>query len=393
MQRPLTIAVPIHSFEPGGVERVGLNLARAWQDMGHDVRVVLGRKEGADRFQAPRLNYDCRAAPFSTACFETLWMIACLLAFLRRHRVDAIFCAGNTYAIVCVAMRLRLGSDCPPIIAKVSNDLDRHDLPRPARWAYRAWTAFQGLLIDRFVGMAPPMRAEIASLMRVPASRIAIVPDPALTRDRAARLLGIERSCNRDAAVRFLVVGRLAPQKNYALLLRAFANGRRVGDTLTIVGDGPERSSLERLTARLELEAHVCFSGHLASPDAEYGRADCLLLSSDYEGVPAVVIEAIAAGLAIVATDCSRSMGELLAHGARGTLVATRDARALSSAIAQALSLPFLSPVARRYADAFIVDAAAGEYLDVMRSALRPTASLGEEIAREDVRQVGVRGV
>ena len=150
----MRILVPIHSFEPGGVERVALRLARAWHDAGHEVFVLLGRDEGAARGQAPELTYVRHREPISTAWWETLWMIVCLIRFLRRERVDVLFCPGNTYTVVCVAAKLLLPRRCPPVLAKISNDLDSRYLPAIARPFYRVWLHIQGRILDAFVGLA-----------------------------------------------------------------------------------------------------------------------------------------------------------------------------------------------------------------------------------------------
>lgn len=96
MTLPLRIAIPIHSFEPGGVERVALCLA-----------------------------YRIRPCRVPTARFETLGMIWSFLLFLTRERVDVIFCPGNTYAVVYVALRLLLGDNCPPIVPPSQARLSR----------------------------------------------------------------------------------------------------------------------------------------------------------------------------------------------------------------------------------------------------------------------------
>ena len=115
MSAGLRIAVPIHSFEPGGVERVALNLAAAWQADGAEVSVLLGRDMGAMKAAAPKLDYVIRPEPFPTAAWETLWLIFASWRWLRRNKVDVLFAAGNTYAIVGVALKLLLGRRCPPI--------------------------------------------------------------------------------------------------------------------------------------------------------------------------------------------------------------------------------------------------------------------------------------
>ncbi|POA63009.1 glycosyltransferase, partial [Pseudomonas sp. DP16D-R1] len=79
--------------------------------------------------------------------------------------------------------------------------------------------------------------------------------------------------------------------------------------------EGPERRALEAQAARLGIAGSVYMPGHVDPLDAWLAEADAFVLSSDYEGVPAVVIEALAAGLPIIATDCCCSMADLLGHG------------------------------------------------------------------------------
>ena len=370
MHRPLSIVIPIHSFEPGGVERVGLNLARYWLEGGHDVTTVLGRNEGADQKQAPELRYEVLESRVSTAAFETPWMIWSLFSYLSRNRADVIFCPGNTYAIVCVAMRILLGENCPPIVAKISNDLARNDQIWPYRMAYRLWLKIQGSLFDRCIGMAQPMRDEIADHMGMADSRIAIVPDPALSRERLNRLMAIPRPLARGPKIRFVAVGRLVAQKNFSLLLRAFSRGSRSGDTLTIVGDGPERQRLEQLSQTLGIDRQVTFLGHLPSPDEVLERSDCLVISSDYEGVPAVAIEAIAAGIPVITTNCSTSMADLVGYGQRGALVPVGKVEPLAKQIASARSLPQMSRGQRIFASRFVLEEACERYLSLMRDAV-----------------------
>ena len=361
MTGALRIAVPIHSFEPGGVERVALNLAAAWQADGAEVSVLLGRKAGAMRVTAPKLNYVVRSEPFPTAAWETLWLIFANWRWLRRNRADVLFAAGNTYAIVGVALKLLLGRRCPPIAIKISNDLARRDLPAPARAAYHWWLRVQGRWLDHFVGMAAPMRAEIADLMHVSDAQITIIEDPALEAAQNAALAALPRSAALPRAPHYVAVGRLAGQKNFPLLLRAFAQLSDPAARLVIVGEGTKRTGLERLAQELGIADRLSLPGH-CDPLPELAAASVYVLSSDYEGVPAVVIEALAAGLPIAGTDCSVSMQALTGHGAFGVLVPMRDGAALAGAMAQVLTMPFDPAAARASTRSFTIGAAAAGY-------------------------------
>ena len=383
----LRILTFIHSFEPGGVERVALRLVAAWRAAGCDAPVLLGRDAGAGRDAAPPLDYLApRRDAGWTARFETAWMIGRLRREIVRMRPDILFCAGNSYAVVAVTMKLLFGRRCPPIVAKISNDLERRDLPAPARAAYRLWLRLQGLAIDHFVGMAEPMRIEIASAMRVPPHRIAIIDDPALDnaefdRLRMARDTRVKPATGR----RFITIGRLVRQKNFTMLLRAFAAGSNSDDHLTILGEGPQRRRLARLADRLGLAGRLTMPGH--SDIARWiGESDILLMSSDYEGVPAVVIEALAAGLAIVATDCSTAMAELLDNGRLGQLLPPGDCKRFAAGIAAASSHSVDSTAAERQAARFTVATAAPLYLALMQR-LAAADTMGAGISKLSYRR------
>src|SRR4051812_24439930 len=131
----------LHSFEPGGVERVAFRLAGAWAQAGCEVKVVMGRPGGALEIERPEgveLLFPRRVSRLAPR-MESLWLVPHLVAMVRRHRPDVLFCAGNTYAIVAVLARLLLGRDCPPIVMKVSNSLERRDFGPVMRRLYPLW--------------------------------------------------------------------------------------------------------------------------------------------------------------------------------------------------------------------------------------------------------------
>jgi len=377
---PVRVLTFLHSFEPGGVERIALRLVRRWRAMNVDAPLFLGRTDG-DMRDDVGADLDFISPPRAgarMARMETLWMIWTLPRVVLRLRPDVLFCAGNTYAVVAVALKVLLGRRCPPVLLKVSNDLDRHDQPRWFRVFYRFWLKVQGGCLDHFVGLETPMRDEISESLGAPADRITIIPDPALSWPLIERLRASRGPAQGEGAGRrFVCIGRLTPQKNIGLMLRAFECGARDGDTLTVIGDGPERAKLEDLARSLGLERRVIFRGYVPEPATLLPSFDVLLLSSNYEGVPAVILEALAAGLPIVATECSRSMATLLGRGAMGELVPVGDERAFAEAIAKARpsSQDALQSLAQ--ARRFTLENASEAYLDAMSSILGRSARPG----------------
>lgn len=379
----MRICIPIHSFEPGGVERVGLRLAERWQAAGHEVTVVLGRDRGPTRPEAPALDYRTRREPFPTARWETLWLIWCLWRHLRHPasaRTDVIFCAGNTYTVVCAAMKLLLGRRCPPVLVKISNDLVRADYPAPIQALYRRWVRVQGKLLESFVALAEPMAPQLIAELRVAPERVTAIPDPALRDDEIAALPS-PRPPDAEGR-RFLAVARLNRQKNLPLLLAAFARIAQPGDRLTIAGEGPERGRIERRIAELGLGERVAMRGHVADVRPLLDTAHALVLSSHYEGVPAAVTEALAAGRAVATTDCCASMRWLLGGGAFGAIAPLGDAEGLAAAMERAAAMIAPQAEMHRFSSLFTLGKAAPAYLEAMEAlvdadALRRPANAG----------------
>lgn len=366
MQRSLRITIPIHSLEPGGVERVALGLATEWQRAGHQVTVVLGRSGSPDLCSAPPLDYWQIPTRLPTTALETPWMVHCLFSYLLTNPSDVLFCPGNTYAVVAAAMKLLLGEHAPPMVLKVSNALHRPDMPLIMQRGYAGWLRIQGSLFDRLVGLSEPMQREICDTTRASADRVPVIANPVITRKRLNRLSKVDRQPGSVWKTRYLAAGRLVPQKNFAMLLRAFAYASRPYDILTIAGEGPERVQLEQLAGSLGIAEQVRFAGHLASVDQLLEEADAFVLSSDYEGLPGVVVEALAAGLPILATDCCVSMPCLLDQGRTGLLVHRGDEAALADGLVRIRQFQSDPDRARAIAATYEVEAAARRYLDMM---------------------------
>lgn len=364
---PMRVLVFLHSFGPGGVERIGLRLAGAWADAGHDVRVLMGRTEGPEKRIAPHnVVYDFAPPHWLARPFETLWMVRQLIPAIRKHRPDVLFCAGGTYTIVAAIVRLILRSQCPPIVCKLSSSLDRRDLPLPARFGHAFWLRQHRWFIDRFVALSNVMGEEIAALLRLDPERVALIPNPVLTGEDLESLSTARRSRNTPGRL-FVAIGRLTRCKNYGLLMRAFAQIATADDRLLIVGEGPQRAALRRIAARLGISDRVEMPGHVSSIAEVLGSADVFVSSSNYEGLPGVIIEALAAGLPIVATASSPNVEHVLRDGELGQLVPIRDLPALAHALENAgtrdsLPLQAMLSVAAQYT----IERSAASYLGVL---------------------------
>lgn len=143
-------------------------------------------------------------------------------------------------------------------------------------------------------------------------------------------------------AHRIAAIGRLAPQKNYPLLFAAFAEvlKKHPDYVLDIYGDGPDKKKLMGLAEELHIAEHVVFKGACRDAILQASTASCYVLSSDFEGMPNALMEAMAVGLPCVSTDCPNGPAELIENGRNGVLVPVGDAAAMATAILRMIEEP-----------------------------------------------------
>jgi glycosyltransferase involved in cell wall biosynthesis len=248
----------------------------------------------------------------------------------------------------------------------------------PPSWKRRAVNP----LLSRFDGTAVAVSHELRDYMisaRFASQRLEVIHngiDPgdvpnAAARATARRLLGID-----DSRFVAMTVARLDPVKDLASLLEAFAKVRVdvPGATLVVVGDGPERERIERRAAKADLKGSVVMTGYQSNVRALLPAADVYASSSISEGISITILEAMAAGLPIVATSVGGTP-EVLADDVGGTLVPARAPEHLAAAM-----LAFARDAARRtdvgaqarrrVESAFTIDRMVGEYARLYRQHL-----------------------
>lgn len=192
---------------------------------------------------------------------------------------------------------------------------------------------------DAIIGISPSVANELASHELTPRHGIRIIPlgleldvFASATRENGGALR--ERLGLTPDSKLIGCVGRLAPVKDLPTLLHAVHSLSDVH--LAIVGDGPERAELESLRDRLGLSSRVHFTGFLSQLETVYPAFDCAVSSSRNEGTPVALIEAMAAGVPVVATAVGGTP-DLLRGGELGKLVPSADPRALANALAEVL--------------------------------------------------------
>ena len=233
------------------------------------------------------------------------------------------------------------------------------------------------------VAVSEGIAAELRSNPRLARRGIDVVPNPVVSAAflEAARTvpdhpwLAAPAEDGRVPVV--VVVGRLAPEKDLGTFLAAMAAvGTRRRVRAIVVGDGPDRAQLEARARQLGIAADVDFAGERDDAGAFIAAADVVVLTSRFEGMPTVLVEALALGRRVVATDCPTGPRELLDGGRYGRLVPVGDVQAVADAVDAALDDPLPSVPADVLAP-YTPTAAADRYLAIVAAAGGASAPAG----------------
>lgn len=348
-----------------GVERVNVTLAKALARRGIEVDVVVGCANGP---YFGELNGKARLVDLAVS--RTLASLPPLARYLRSERPAVMLSAPDSASAVALLARELARVDTR--IVTVTHAVLSQSLKRKPAFYRRA---FPHLLrrtyprADAIVAVSEQVADDLAEVTRLPRSRIQVISNPVVHSGLAARareLIAHPWLVDRSAPV-ILSVGRFNEEKNYADLVRAFALLRRERRVrLIILGDGTEREHLVRLASELRVADDVDLPGFVTNPYGYMGVANLFALSSKYEALPTVLIEAMACGCPVVVADCPGGVREILQDGRYGRLVPMGNAAAMAQAMLETLDNPPSSERLRRRAMDFHVDRTVGRYREVL---------------------------
>lgn len=407
LPRDTRIALYVPTLAGGGAERVMLKLAGELVRRGYSVDFVLNKRQGAYADQLPdglrrvvtlkrqpkwqaRLT-TLRAAPedwkalarpvlLAKTPVMSLRYVASLADYLRRERPDVMI-AALFYANLGAIWARRLAGVDTRLVVSQRNTLSRliadglsQDGPR-WRWRYLpALLARSYARADRIVAVSDGVADDLADVIGFDRERIATLYNPVVSEQltrRAAEPASHPWLASKDEPV-ILGVGRLESQKDFQTLVEAFAILRRHRRArLLILGEGSLRQALEDQIRYLGLDGDVALPGWADNPYAYMRTADVFVLSSAWEGLSAVLIEAMACGCPVVSTDCPSGSREILKDGQFGPLVPVGNASALAEAIARILDVPTPADSLIQRASEFSITASTDRYLECMASVLR----------------------
>lgn len=345
-----------------GVDRNLGNLVPAIAARGLCVDLLHVRNHGPHLDPVPD---GVRVVDLGTAHVNT--SLPSLMRYLRRERPEALL--ADKDKVNRLALWARRLTGVPTRVAvrlgtHVSQNLAaRGTLERVVqRTSIRLFYPWADAIIVPSEGVAD----DLAAIGGFPRARVRVLPNPVVT---PALLAFAEEAVDHPwlaagAPPVVLGVGELSARKDFATLLRAFAKVRGEHPCrLLILGRGRERDALLALAAELGVAQDVALPGFVANPYAFMRRAAVFVLSSRVEGFGNVLVEALAAGATVVATDCPSGPAEILGGGRYGALVPVGDADAMAAAITEAIRRPVAAELRREAARRFTVETSVDEYL------------------------------
>jgi len=342
MRRPL-VALFVPSLAGGGAERNMARLASGLAGLGYEAELVVASAEGPHRAEvAPATIVDLRARRVASA-------LPGLVRYLRRRHPAALISSHEHGNMVAVIAR-RLAGTRVPVIATLRSTLSEQARLAPG-WRDRLLLPGMGRVLypsaEVIIALSHGAAVDAEAWLGLAPGTVRVIANPVIDasfHERAAAR--IDHPLLASGRPLILAAGRLTPEKDYPTLLEAFARLRRTGSeaSLVIIGEGRERAALEHQAKALGIGGDVALPGHVPNPAAWMARARVFALSSRYEGLPTVLIEAVAAGASVVATDCRSGPREILDGGRLGHLVPVGDAAGFAHALEKALREP--APVA-----------------------------------------------
>ena len=328
----MKIALFLPSLRGGGAERVMVNLARGFVERGLRVDLVLAKAEGPYLSQVPK---EVRVVDLGAR--RVLYSLPGLVRYLRRERPQAMLSALNHANIVAIWAKLLARVQTRLVVAEhstLSRSTENASSVRAKLLPFLIKTFYP--YADAVVAVSRGVAEDLVTTTKLPMEKIKVIYNPVITPELFAKAEEpLDHPWFRPGEPPVVLgVGRLTQAKDFPTLIRAFALVRKERPArLMILGEGEDRPKLEALVRELRLEEDVALPGFVDNPYKYMKRAAVFVLSSQWEGFGNVLVEAMACGCPVVATDCPSGPAEILENGKWGRLVPPGDPEALAKAI------------------------------------------------------------
>ena len=317
------IAIVAKDMTPGGAERVIAQLLTEWCSKDVECSLVLMEQRPIFYSIPDKVNVYQVGKKSKNSVINKLLQYISLRKIIKQVHPDIVLSMPEEIGIYTIGALL--GIKVPVVVSERNN---------PWIMPYKKITRFLRRMLYPFAtGLIFQTKKASSFFSRAQQKKGIILPNP-------LDLSRIPKPYTRERQKTVVSAGRLEPQKNFKLLIKAFSlfYKNHTEYNLVIYGDGSLRKELEEYAASILPQGAFSFPGNVTDLDEKINKCSAFTLSSDYEGIPNVLIEALAMGVPSVSTDCAPGgAAELIENGVNGFIVPVGDAQALADKISEVI--------------------------------------------------------
>jgi glycosyltransferase involved in cell wall biosynthesis len=349
-----------HFSVSGGVEKVSLNLAYQFKSEGHNVSFFI-----MDGKAIPCEVYnDFQVCAGNNAGIKgILKQTVKLIKWIKKGKFTAVISAKEQANILTYLASLFCKNFVPIYTRHCAFDVSDQELSVTAiQRLYRMYSKGRG----KIVAVSEDLAAYIKNEIPKAANQVYFCPNPVVNQDLLDKGNTNSDDFNHPSPY-FCAVGRLCEQKGFDLLIQSYAKAIKIEPNLpdlVIVGNGELETDLKQLAEELSINDKVKFNGFTSNPYYIVNNSEMFLLSSRHEGLPTVLIEALALQKKIVAFDCPTGPREILKDGLFGTLVPAQNIDLFADEITKMFTSDLTVP--RDAIDPYTYPKSAASYLALM---------------------------
>lgn len=360
------IAFFIHRFSSGGAEKMTILLANELAHLGYDVTFIVRENSGEAKYL---INNSIKIVDLQLGMPSKIVKNiknVCLLKKELQNNYDVCFSVTTSMSLVASITNCLMGNKVK-LISVIHNTISSEK---------RSFASIRNHLIklfDKFtiatVVVSKDAAQDYIKTCKVNENKITTIYNPVIS-ENVYSLSEMDPQHEwlineRDFKV-IINAGRLSYQKNQELLIKSLKKMREKEDIrLIILGVGELEQELKDLCINLDIAEYVDFHGYTQNPYAYFAKADTFVLSSRYEGLPTVLIEALGCGCKIVSTDCPSGPREILDNGRFGIL-ATQDEESLVHSIEKSLKTTVNKEILKEYSKNFSVEKSVQKYVELI---------------------------